>query len=126
RKLWEETDNVFGTWLGYSEKYDVLIEAGMMTRDTLRDEARGMRAFRASDGAVLWHQPDYYGPALLHGGRVLKGGDGRAGSRTGGRCGWSTPGRAARRRSCRSGRRPISRRPSASIRHWWAARGRRG
>ena len=38
------TDGVFGTWLSYSDKYDVLVEAGRDARDTLSDEPKGMRA----------------------------------------------------------------------------------
>jgi outer membrane protein assembly factor BamB len=82
RKLWEHSREVFGTWLGLSREHGVLVEAGMMTRDTLRDEAKGMRAFDARTGKVLWHEPSYFGPPMLHGRRVLKGGDERGGSGT--------------------------------------------
>lgn len=80
--LWSSERDVFGTWLSYSAKHDIVVEAGLCARDTLGDEPEGMRAYRASDGHVLWHQPEYFGPALLHGDRVLKGGDARAGSGT--------------------------------------------
>jgi hypothetical protein len=78
RKLWIEKG--FGTWLSYSEQYDVLVEAGLMARDTLWDEAKGMRGYRGKDGGVLWDRPDYFGPALIRGSEVLKSGDARAGS----------------------------------------------
>ena len=42
--------DVFGTWLSYSAKHDVLVEAGRMARDTLFDEPKGMRAYRARTG----------------------------------------------------------------------------
>lgn len=60
--------DVFGTWLGYSESHDVLLQAGSRGRDRARDEVdRGMIAFRGRDGAVLWQTPDrtYGGPCLL-------------------------------------------------------------
>jgi Malectin domain/PQQ-like domain len=72
KELWSTEDGVFGTWLSYSAKRDVLIEAGRVARDTLADEARGMRAFRADTGKVLWHRPKYVGPAMIHGDTVLK------------------------------------------------------
>jgi hypothetical protein len=41
-----------------------------------------MRAYRGSGGKVLWYRKDYYGPALIHGERILKSGGPRAGSGT--------------------------------------------
>ena len=81
-RLWEYDRDAFGTWLSYSAAHDVLVESGLMSRDTLADEAPGMRAFQGKTGRVLWNRPDYFGPALIHGDRVLKGGDARAGSGT--------------------------------------------
>jgi outer membrane protein assembly factor BamB len=72
RELWT-AEGVFGTWLSYSEKHDVLIEAGRVTRDTLLDEPKGMRGYRAKDGAVLWFEKGYTGPAMIHGDDVLQG-----------------------------------------------------
>src|SRR4051794_31394328 len=37
KELWSTEDDVFGTWLSYSEKHDVLLEAGRVARDTLYD-----------------------------------------------------------------------------------------
>ena len=72
RKRWSTTKEVFGTWLSYSVEHDVLVEAGRNARDTLSDEPRGMRAFRADTGKVLWHQPSYLGPARIRGDVILK------------------------------------------------------
>jgi outer membrane protein assembly factor BamB len=66
-------ESVFGTWLSYSEKHDVLVEAGRVTRDTLLDEPKGMRGYRAKDGVVLWYERGYTGPAMIHGDDVLQG-----------------------------------------------------
>ncbi|MBL8796452.1 MAG: PQQ-binding-like beta-propeller repeat protein [Planctomycetia bacterium] len=72
KELWSSADEVFGTWLSYSTKHDVLVEAGLVSRDTLWDEADGMRAWNAARGAVLWRRPDYRGPAMIHGDLILK------------------------------------------------------
>jgi outer membrane protein assembly factor BamB len=82
KQEWTGKNEVFGTWLSYSEKHDVLVEAGLMARDTLGDEPPGMRAYQGKSGTVLWYRPEYFGPALIHHERILKGGDARAGSGT--------------------------------------------
>jgi outer membrane protein assembly factor BamB len=69
---WIATTGVFGTWLSYSAKHDVLVEAGRNARDTLSDEPKGMRVYRAADGTALWHNSTYVGPAMLHGDEILK------------------------------------------------------
>ena len=66
------TTDVFGTWLSYSAKHDVLVEAGRVARDTLLDEPKGMRAYRAKDGKVLWYEKTYTGPAMIHGDTILQ------------------------------------------------------
>lgn len=70
---WQADADVFGTWLSYSIQRDVLVEAGRVARDTINDEPKGMRAYRARDGAVLWHEPTYVGPAMIHGDTILQG-----------------------------------------------------
>ncbi len=66
--VWETGKNVFGTWLGYSRKHDLLLQAGSRNRDRAGDEAgQGMVAYRAETGDVLWQNDDSYGgPCLLH------------------------------------------------------------
>ncbi len=71
--IWSTEEGVFGTWLSYSAEHDALVESGRPGRDTLSDEPRGMRAFRASDGTVLWRK-EHSGPAMLHHGRILLAG----------------------------------------------------
>ena len=68
-ELWQKTDGVFGTWLGYSEQHDLLLQAGAAASDRLSGEPdRGMMVCRANNGDVVWHQPDlaYSGPCILH------------------------------------------------------------
>jgi outer membrane protein assembly factor BamB len=73
RRLWQANKDVFGTWLSYSAEHDVLIESGRVARDTLGDEPKGIRAYRANRGAVLWFDERYSGPAMIHGDRILHG-----------------------------------------------------
>jgi outer membrane protein assembly factor BamB len=77
REGWSKPE-VFGTWLSYSEKHDVLVESGRSTRDTLLDEPKGMRAYRGDSGRVLWQNRRYHGPAMIYGEQILKHDDGRA------------------------------------------------
>lgn len=74
KEVWSSRSDVFGTWLSYSAKHDVLVESGRLARDTLGDEPRGMRVYTAGRGKVLWYRQDYAGPAMIHGERILKDG----------------------------------------------------
>jgi outer membrane protein assembly factor BamB len=73
KELWSTDKDVFGTWLSYSAQFDVVVEAGRVARDTITDEPKGMRAYIAGTGKVLWFQPTYTGPAMIHGRTVLQG-----------------------------------------------------
>jgi len=66
--LWKSNEGIFGTWLGYSAEHDVLLQAGSRSADRANDEAgKGMAAYRASDGKVLWRIDDSYkGPPILY------------------------------------------------------------
>ena len=66
---WEINDNIFGTWLGYSEQHDLLLQAGAKASDRLVDEvAQGMAVYSGSDGSVTWSDESltYSGPCILH------------------------------------------------------------
>lgn len=67
--LWEIRENIFGTWLGYSEKHDLLLQAGAKASDRLVDEVgQGMRVYNAIDGSLRWERDalTYSGPCILH------------------------------------------------------------
>jgi outer membrane protein assembly factor BamB len=68
QELWSTEDRIFGTWLGYSAEYDVLVQAGSLAGDRAPDEVgAGIVAYRGSDGKVLWQSDaKYSGPLLLH------------------------------------------------------------
>jgi outer membrane protein assembly factor BamB len=72
KEVWSTDADVFGTWLSYSAKHDVLVEAGRVARDTLFDEPKGMRAYRAGNGKPLWYDKAAVGPAMIHGDMILK------------------------------------------------------
>jgi len=72
QELWSADASIFGTWLSYSAKHDVVIESGRVARDTLFDEPKGMRAYSAKDGTVLWFEKSYVGPAMIHGDTILQ------------------------------------------------------
>ena len=70
RIVWSTDQDVFGTWLSYSAKHDVLVESGRPGRDVLKDEPAGMRAYRAADGGVIWKE-GHRGPAIINGDQVI-------------------------------------------------------
>ena len=66
---WQISEGIFGTWLGYSEKHNVLLQAGAKASDRLYDEVdRGMAAYDARTGETRWKdgQRKYAGPCILH------------------------------------------------------------
>ncbi|MBL8826987.1 MAG: PQQ-binding-like beta-propeller repeat protein [Planctomycetaceae bacterium] len=70
KQVWSSDENVFGTWLSYSVEHDVLVESGRPGRDVLKDEPKGMRAYRGTNGHVLWNEK-HSGPAILLGDRIV-------------------------------------------------------
>jgi len=69
RVRWQTRENVFGTWLSYSSKHDVLVQSGRASRDMIGGEPSDrIIAYRARDGAVIWDKPvRHAGPLMLHG-----------------------------------------------------------
>lgn len=66
---WQVENGIFGTWLGYSEERDLLLQAGAAASDRLVGETdRGMTVYRGVDGSEVWSRPDlkYSGPCILH------------------------------------------------------------
>ena len=66
---WEITEGIFGTWLGYSQRHDLLLQAGAKASDRLYDEVdRGMTVYECRKGTVRWKNDSlkYAGPCILH------------------------------------------------------------
>lgn len=68
-QAWQVEEGIFGTWLGYSEPLDLLLQAGAAASDRLSVEVdTGMTVYQGRDGTVRWSKPDlkYSGPCILH------------------------------------------------------------
>lgn len=66
---WEVNEAIFGTWLGYSEEHDLLLQAGAQASDRLSAETgQGMRVYSAATGDLHWKKDSlkYSGPCILH------------------------------------------------------------
>lgn len=71
---WEKSGEGFGTWLGFSERHDVLLQAGAKAKDRMGDEVgKGMVTYRGTTGEEIWKKPEiaYVGPCILHDDIVL-------------------------------------------------------
>lgn len=66
--LWTNSGNLFGSFLSYSEKEDILIQSTRPSRDMVRgEEGSRMVAFRGSDGTVIWDKTNKYSTfPILH------------------------------------------------------------
>lgn len=75
KTAWESTGNIFGTWLGYSETRDLLLQAGASASDRLSsvEAGQGMTVYDGSSGNVVWNRDDfrYSGPCVLHNDLVI-------------------------------------------------------
>lgn len=73
-QLWETTGDIFGTWLSYSEEYDILLQAGSFANDRKWDEVgTGMVAYSGKTGEVIWKnlERNYTGPCIIHNDLIL-------------------------------------------------------
>lgn len=76
--LWEQKEDIFGTWLSYSTKHDILLQAGAKASDRLGDEANeGMITYRGETGEIVWQRKDvnYSGPCILHNELIIANAD---------------------------------------------------
>ncbi len=68
-QAWDKSEDVFGTWLGYSAEHDTLVHAGAAAPDRSLDEAKaGLLALSGKTGTKLWENLGlkYSGPCILH------------------------------------------------------------
>lgn len=71
---WEQTGEIFGTWLGYSEQYHLLLHAGAAASDRLKSEVgQGMAVYEGETGELRWRvaNREYSGPCILHNDTIL-------------------------------------------------------
>ena len=74
QQQWQINENIFGTWLGYSEAKDALLQAGASASDRLSDESgTGMAVYSGADGKVRWQNNSlsYSGPCILHNNLII-------------------------------------------------------
>ncbi|MEK7996106.1 MAG: hypothetical protein AAB403_20095, partial [Planctomycetota bacterium] len=79
-EIWSTTSDVFGTWLGYSEEFDVLLQTGRQSRDITPGEPREQIAYRGADGTWLWNGSSPGGPCLLLSDMVIAQNQGAGGT----------------------------------------------
>jgi len=64
--VWENEETVFGSWLGYSEEHDILLQGHRKSRDMVPEPGDRMATHRGQTGKVLWDKAvDYDGPCML-------------------------------------------------------------
>ena len=73
KSVWDTNENVFGSFLSYSNEHDILIQSTRPSRDTVVDEdGRRMIAYRGKTGKVLWDKEVSYATfPILHGDRII-------------------------------------------------------
>jgi len=69
----EWTDSsVVGTWLGYSEKHDVLVQSARHSSDMLPEPEGGVIAYQGKTGKILWRDKRAHsGPCMIHDGTAI-------------------------------------------------------
>ena len=76
--LHQESENIFGTWLGYSPEYKILLQATRPSRDMLKDEVVGKRiiVYNTDTKVVIWDKPvSYNNPPILHNDKIYFNGN---------------------------------------------------
>lgn len=71
--LWQVTENVFGSWLGFSQEHNLLLQATRPSRDMVRDEpGERMIVYKSQNGTLVWDRKfGYNNPPILHGEQII-------------------------------------------------------
>jgi len=77
-KLYEETENIFGTWLGYSSEYKLLLQANRPSRDMLTgEEGKRMIVYNINTRDILWDKlVNYSNPPIISGEKIYTNSEG--------------------------------------------------
>jgi hypothetical protein len=77
-KLFEDTINIFGSWLGYSSEYKLLLQANRPSRDMLSGEdGERMIVYNILTKDPLWDKPvTYFNPPIISGDKIYTEGEG--------------------------------------------------
>ena len=79
KELWTRNDDVFGTWLGYYEDKNILLQGGRVGQRGAPEDEPGDRltAHSGSTGEIIWRSNRRYtGPVGLHPDMIIPGGPG--------------------------------------------------
>jgi len=76
--LSEDTTDIFGSWLGYSSEYKLLLQANRPSRDMLTGEAgRRMIVYDIKSKEILWDKGLFYtNPPIISGDKIYTNGAG--------------------------------------------------
>jgi len=76
--IYEDTTRIFGSWLGYSDEYKLLLQANRPSRDMLTGEVgKRMIVYNVRSKEILWDkQVDYTNPPIISGDRIYTNGEG--------------------------------------------------
>lgn len=74
----EVTEDVFGTWLGYSDEYKLLLQATRPSRDMLNgEEGKRMIAYDIHTNKKIWdREMKYANPPIIHNDKIYTNGEG--------------------------------------------------
>lgn len=74
----EVTEDVFGTWLGYSSEHKLLLQATRPSRDMLNgEEGSRMIAYNVVTGEKIWDRAlQYANPPIIHNDKIYTNGEG--------------------------------------------------
>ena len=74
----EVSEDVFGTWLGYSDKYKLLLQATRPSRDMLNgEEGKRMIAYDIRTNDKIWdREMKYANPPIIHNDKIYTNGEG--------------------------------------------------
>ncbi len=78
KKIFEETEDVFGTWLGYSSEYKLLLQSTRPSRDMLHGEqGTRMIAYNVLKKEKIWDKNiKYSNPPIIHNDKIYTNGEG--------------------------------------------------
>jgi hypothetical protein len=74
----QDTTHIFGSWLGYSDEHQLLLQANRPSRDMLTGElGRRMIAYDINSKKMIWDKQMYYSnPPILAGDKIYTNGEG--------------------------------------------------
>jgi outer membrane protein assembly factor BamB len=78
KKIYEETKNIFGTWLGYSAEYKMLLQATRPSSDMLNGEVGNrMIVYKTETKEIVWDKPiKYSNPPIISNDKIYTNSDG--------------------------------------------------